>query len=68
MNSSLLPLIVDHKTMIVLEIFPPPELLHHDHLILPHLRSNLKQLILLSLLSQVDNICPTLLILGLEIL
>ena len=68
MNSSLLPLVINHETMIVLEIFPPSELLHHDHLILPHLRGNFEQLVLLSLLSQVDDIGPTLLILGLEIL
>ena len=68
MNSSLLPLVVDHETMVVLEIFPPPELFHHDHLILPHFRGDLEQLVLLSLLSQVDDIGPTLLIFGFEIL
>ena len=53
--------------MVVLEVLSAPEFLHHNHLILAHLWRDLKQLILLRLLCQINNVCPTLLIFRFEI-
>lgn len=54
------------EAMEIFEVLPSAELLHHDHLILPHLRCDLQQLVLLRLLGEVDDISPPLLVLLLE--
>ena len=59
---------VGRHCVVVLQILSSSELLHHDHLVLAHLGSNLKQLVLLLLLGQVDDVGPALLVLSLEAL
>jgi hypothetical protein len=51
----------------MLEVFSAFELFHHDHIVLTHLRGHFQELVLLLGLSEIDNISPALLILGLEI-
>lgn len=58
---------VSHFGVIVLEVFPSSELLHHNHLVLPHFGSDLEKALLLALLSEVDNVGPALFILRLEV-
>ena len=66
MNNSRSLLILRHLSIIILKVFSASKLLHHDHLIFPHLWGNLKESIFLLILSQIDNISPSLLIFSLE--
>lgn len=52
---------------VVLEILSTPELLHHYHVVLAHLRGHLQKLVLLLSLGEVDNIRPALLVFSLKV-
>lgn len=59
---------VSHFGVVVLQVFPSSELLHHYHLVLSHFGSDLKKAFFLALLSEVNNAAPSLFILCLEVL
>jgi len=54
--------------MITLEIFPSSEFIHHFHLVLTHLWSDIKKPGFLFILSKINNTCPVLIILSFETL
>jgi hypothetical protein len=60
-------LMICHFIIVVRKILSSSKFLHHHHLVLSHLWSHLQESILLLILSQIDNVCPSLLVFGLEI-
>lgn len=53
--------------MVVFEVLSSSELFHHNHLVFTHLRCYMKKLVFLLLLCHIDNVSPTLLVLGLKV-
>ena len=66
--TSLLMLIILYLFPIVFKVLSSSEFLKHNHFIFPHLRSDLKELIFLFFLSEIDDVCPSLFILCFEFL